>query len=245
MGIPGQSAREEYERRRARDLARWRARRPWRIAALFGVWIGTYVVVIAITDGTLEFQGFGRTSAPLFATLACVRVAADIYRPKSTTEAFRIGAEGEERIGAILERFSRRGWIVLHDLALPAGGNIDHLVITPGGVFTVETKNYSGTVHLEHRRLHVNGRRKEEHLEQAARQAEYVRALLANDERLRNVTVRPIVCYARAKVKIGFRGGGTLRGIGVGTPSYALRMIGKSATGLRFDDLARMRGLLA
>lgn len=56
---------------------------------------------------------------------------------------WRRGAEGEEHVGQVLEGLSADGWHVLHDVSF-GRGNIDHIAIGPGGVFTVETKSHGG-----------------------------------------------------------------------------------------------------
>lgn len=61
--------------------------------------------------------------------------------------AWRIGADGEEAVGAQLEKFARKDprWRVLH--AVPVGelgSDIDHLMIGPAGVFTINTKHHPG-----------------------------------------------------------------------------------------------------
>ncbi|MGW1989633.1 nuclease-related domain-containing protein [Embleya sp. NPDC001921] len=55
------------------------------------------------------------------------------------------GAEGERRTAARLGPLLREGWTVLHDRALPTGrANIDHLVVSPGGVvIVVDSKRWS------------------------------------------------------------------------------------------------------
>ena len=56
--------------------------------------------------------------------------------------AWRIGADGEEAVAAELARLGDR-WRVLH--AVPVGergSDIDHVVVGPGGVFTVNTKHH-------------------------------------------------------------------------------------------------------
>lgn len=59
------------------------------------------------------------------------------------------GAEGEEVVGGILEGLSAEGWHVIHDVSF-GRGNIDHIVVGPGGIFTVETKSRQGKVFVEH-----------------------------------------------------------------------------------------------
>lgn len=58
------------------------------------------------------------------------------------------GAEGEEVVGKILEDLSAEGWHVIHDVSF-GRGNIDHIVIGPGGIFTVETKSRRGKIFLD------------------------------------------------------------------------------------------------
>lgn len=57
------------------------------------------------------------------------------------------GAAGEERVAQRLAKLPQPPWTVLHDLAIGTkGANIDHLVLGPGGVYTINTKNLSGRV---------------------------------------------------------------------------------------------------
>jgi hypothetical protein len=63
----------------------------------------------------------------------------------SDERAWRIGADGEEKVAAKLDKVSRKDprWRSLH--AIPVGqrgSDIDHLVIGPGGVFTVNAKHH-------------------------------------------------------------------------------------------------------
>jgi hypothetical protein len=62
---------------------------------------------------------------------------------KTDERAWRIGADGEETVGARLEKLTGRGWKVLH--AVPVGdrgSDIDHVLIGPGGVYTLNTKHH-------------------------------------------------------------------------------------------------------
>jgi hypothetical protein len=58
------------------------------------------------------------------------------------------GADGEEIVGEILESLVADGWQVIHDVSF-GRGNIDHIVVGPGGLFTVETKSRRGRVLLD------------------------------------------------------------------------------------------------
>jgi hypothetical protein len=57
--------------------------------------------------------------------------------------SWRLGARGEEAIGRRLEKLTARGWHVLHSVPVGTrGADIDHVLIGPGGVFTLNTKNH-------------------------------------------------------------------------------------------------------
>ena len=69
-------------------------------------------------------------------------VAARALGVHTDERAWRIGAAGEEKVAARLDRLSGP-WKVLH--AVPVGtrgSDIDHLVVGPGGVFTVNAKHH-------------------------------------------------------------------------------------------------------
>jgi hypothetical protein len=54
------------------------------------------------------------------------------------------------RTARLLGPLERQGWVVLYDLAVPGcRANVDHLVIGPGGVFVVDSKQYSGRLQLD------------------------------------------------------------------------------------------------
>jgi hypothetical protein len=56
------------------------------------------------------------------------------------------GAEGERKVGAILEDLGP-DWHVLHGVWL-GHGDIDHVLVGPGGTFTIETKANGGHIPL-------------------------------------------------------------------------------------------------
>jgi hypothetical protein len=94
------------------------------------------------------------------------------------------GATGEETVGALLDGLQGLGWRVLHDLSF-GNGNVDHLLIGPGGVFTVETKSHPGPIAV--RSIHGGT------LEQARAEQ---RAL----ERITGEEVEALLVYSRAWV---------------------------------------------
>src|SRR5881397_1164715 len=76
---------------------------------------------------------------------------------RESARRWQWGAGGERRVGRALRPLERRGWLVMHDLMKPRGGNVDHLVAGPGGVFTIETKlKRFGTRELGQARAHAS-----------------------------------------------------------------------------------------
>lgn len=80
---------------------------------------------------------------------------------KTDERAWRVGAQGEESVGARLEKLLEHGWHVLH--AVPVGtrgSDIDHVLIGPGGVYTVNTKNHPGKkIWVSPTQIRVDGHR--------------------------------------------------------------------------------------
>ncbi|MGP4090245.1 nuclease-related domain-containing protein [Streptomyces sp. KR55] len=70
------------------------------------------------------------------------RVVAWLLRRPVEGDSWRKGLAGERRVGAELDRLRRHGWRVLHSIPLPRDVDLDHLLIGPGGVFSVNTKNH-------------------------------------------------------------------------------------------------------
>ena len=93
------------------------------------------------------------------------------------------GATGEEHVGGLLEELGGE-WRVTHD-ASRGRGNVDHILVGPAGVFTVETKSHPGPVRV--RRLH--GRT----LSQAQAQRRAI-------EQVTGVSVEPLIVFSRAWV---------------------------------------------
>ncbi|PXA68281.1 NERD domain protein [Cryobacterium arcticum] len=62
-----------------------------------------------------------------------------------STQAWAIGARGEEVLGQRLDTLSERGVHVLHDRRIPGSkANIDHIAVTAAGVFVIDAKKYQG-----------------------------------------------------------------------------------------------------
>jgi hypothetical protein len=75
-------------------------------------------------------------------------VALSDERPN--TKSWDRGAIGEERLGARLNALAADGLAVLHDRRIPGSkANIDHIAITPGGIWVIDAKRYKGRPELK------------------------------------------------------------------------------------------------
>jgi hypothetical protein len=92
------------------------------------------------------------------------------------------GATGEEQVGSLLDGLEGKGWHAIHDASL-GNGNVDHILIGPAGVFTVETKSHPGPVRVA--RIHGA----------TIAQAQAQQRAIA---RVTGVEVEPLIVYSRA-----------------------------------------------
>lgn len=110
----------------------------------------TLVVLGALAVATAMLgRAFGlhdpRFVASELALLVCMFVISRYVLP--LVERRERGAKGEEQVGGLLEGLLGDGWLVIHDASL-GRGNVDHILIGPAGVFTVETKSHPGPVRV-------------------------------------------------------------------------------------------------
>lgn len=124
-----------------------------------------------------------------------------VFNAPSQERAFRVGAEGEEEVARRLRGLGD-GWHVIH--AVPVGekdSDIDHVVIGPPGVFTLNTKNHSkGKVWVAERAFMVNGQ-KTDYLRNSRHEANRAKRLLSSACGF-PVTVEPVIVVMAADLTI-------------------------------------------
>jgi Nuclease-related domain len=135
---------------------------------------------------TFAGRAFGLRS-PLFIgsellLLFCIFMISRVVLP--LVERHDRGAKGEEHVGGLLDGLTKRGWHVIHDASL-GRGDVDHVAIGPGGIFTVETKSRPSPVYVSR----VHGAT----LRQAQAQCKLM-------ERAIGMSVQPLIVYSRAWV---------------------------------------------
>jgi hypothetical protein len=146
------------------------------------------------------------------------------------------GAAGEEAFGARLIELAGERLVVLHDRRMPAGrGSIDHLAVTPRGVFVIGVKHDSGK--LERRnlgnvirpdvRLYLGERERTTLLHEVEDQAEVVREVLSPAWFL-DSPIRGVLCFTGADWGL-FGSPFNLGNVLVTHPKFLYRMLSKEA----------------
>jgi hypothetical protein len=140
LGTPGRSALAAYRRHRAEELAAWTRTLAWR---------APLVAAAGVTADVLAAQA-GLPHAGLLGLAVAALVGWRLrFRPSEQARTWQRGAAGERRTARLLDRLTRDGFVVFHDLAVPGNtsANVDHLAIGPTGVFVIDSKQWTGSVH--------------------------------------------------------------------------------------------------
>lgn len=162
------------------------------LAALF---FSGYVV------GSTVGAGMGMRAAGAVLVLAGCMLLLGAVTCRTRIEAFFKGAAGEELVARELARLPA-AYHVFHSLdaggglLMWRGGDIDHVVVGPSGVFVIETKNWRGRVTLSDGALLVDGNAPRRPPLAQVRDA--VSALQARLGRsgVHDAAVVPVVCFA-------------------------------------------------
>ncbi|MFD7027934.1 nuclease-related domain-containing protein [Streptomyces sp. NPDC059917] len=123
------------------------------------------------------------------------RLKAKLLRQSSDWDSWYTGLEGERYVGRELERLSPLGWRVLHGIEKGNGGDIDHLLIGPGGVFSVNTKMHRGAkVWVGDSMAKVNGGKPQPYAAASRSEAAFVRRVLGRYCAF-DVPVEPVLVF--------------------------------------------------
>lgn len=135
-------------------------------------------------------------------TLIVLPIALLVYKPlekklDSKIDPYIDGAIGEETVGKFLSELSS-DYYVIHDVQIePGKGNIDHIVVAPSGIYTIETKNYSCRK-VEHRNGHlvIDGKVTDKNiLTQARAEAMVVKDYLRKVSIGKNYFIQPLIVF--------------------------------------------------
>lgn len=122
--------------------------------------------------------------------------------------AFHQGAQGEQAVAESLEKRTADGpAIMLHNRRMPGGrGDIDHIAITPSGVFVIDAKDVAGRVEIQRPwfgqpKLLISGRDRTKYIDGLDRQVAATRhALTAAGHE--EVAVQGVLCFTKADLPL-------------------------------------------
>lgn len=142
------------------------------------------------------------------------------------------GARGEIAVGRELEKLHLEGFHVFHDYKPEGSGNVDHFLIGSGGVFTVETKAWSGEISTDGVDILINGERpRKSPVKQASREATRIRHLLRQSGGI-DARVRPVLCFVGEDLRVY----GRVRGVEVTSLGALRRSIMQLSTEVPDED---------
>ena len=152
--------------------------------------------------------GWMKIQAPLFTFITAILVVLSFWKCKKTVKQVRLinrGLAAEKAVGQFLEQFRAQGYKVLHDIPVKTGEisfNIDHLLIGPKGIFTIETKSWRKPLKgqciivYDGQKVLVNGRAPtRDPIAQVLGQSAWLRDYLASCTALTSIPITPIVVY--------------------------------------------------
>lgn len=127
---------------------------------------------------------------------------ARLFGEHTDERAYRLGAIGEEEVGRRLRRLDEDRWLVLHDIIRNASGtNVDHVVIGPAGVFSLNTKHHpDAKIVVTDKSFRINGRAGN-YLHVARHEAAKVAGILSEEVRS-PVHVRPVIVVMGAELEV-------------------------------------------
>ncbi|MEI6336416.1 MAG: nuclease-related domain-containing protein [Methylococcaceae bacterium] len=114
--------------------------------------------------------------------------------------ALRLGRDGERAVGQTLEALRKKGYRIFHDL-IGDGFNLDHIIVSEHGVFSVETKTYSKPIKGECKIIYdrdclsINGQKPDKKIIiQVLAQKSWLEKQIATITGLK-VSVKPVVVF--------------------------------------------------
>lgn len=148
----GKSAGASTQRKYNELTRSWR-RRNWKLFAVLG--LICVVVGVATFQAAHRWPSQGWTFGMLFGCVFSLFFFARMS-PPGWIENWQVGAWGEESTAKALRVLEDDGWVVMHDLDAAGRGNVDHIVVGPGGVYLLDSKNLFGSVTVDRRGVTVS-----------------------------------------------------------------------------------------
>ena len=121
-------------------------------------------------------------------------------RLERSAQMWERGADGEAATALALDALKAHGWTTFHDVRWPGRqrANIDHIAVGPGGVFVIDSKNWSGDLRVDGHVLYQGSHHREREVAAAAD------AALAVTQLLQGLPATPVLCFVRPESMDGW-----------------------------------------
>lgn len=126
--------------------------------------------------------------------------AVKIFMIFKKVKLLKLGRDGERAVGQFLELMRERGFKIYHDVVCE-NFNIDHVIISKYGVFTIETKTYSkpisgkAKIHYDGKAITINGNEPlTDILSQAKAESSWLKSFF-KESTGKDFNVKPIVVF--------------------------------------------------
>jgi Nuclease-related domain len=139
--------------------------------------------------------GDGAAEQSRLAAERVARLKRRLDEAERTTKPWDAGAEGTTAVAEKLGELVPRGWYVLNDVHWPGRpkASLDHVLVGPGGVVVVDSKNWTGEVRVASGVLWQGRYARTQAVEGALAQCAAVTSVVAPPYRR---LVRPLICMA-------------------------------------------------
>ena len=122
--------------------------------------------------------------------------------------SYKAGIEGEKAVVQALQELDDSHCLINDIMAGRGRGNIDHVLLSPTGIFAIETKNYTGDVRCDGNRWRKKGKRRLYDIPSVSRQAinnaDYLGSLIKRKLNL-DIPVCPVCVFTNPWVELKLR----------------------------------------
>ncbi|MCE5279286.1 MAG: nuclease-related domain-containing protein [Planctomycetaceae bacterium] len=191
----GQSTREKRDKILGEKVDLWVAMFAAALMMIMVAWM--LVLSKSVVQGALSVTGV----AVALIGVCIIKIGRGMREARS----YSLGAKGEVYVSQCLDKLKANGWRLFEDVPNEKG-NVDHVLVGPGGIFTIETKTHSRKdgkkveVTFDGQKVAINGFETDEPIRQAFAEAGFIKNLVGATK----ADVQPVLIYVGAI--INYRG---------------------------------------
>ncbi|MCX6735866.1 MAG: nuclease-related domain-containing protein [Candidatus Parcubacteria bacterium] len=168
---------------------------------IFYLFYITVIVIVIIGEWVRFFWKFEPHPVviSIVGLIVVIYLVNQIFNNLKDVKKLKKGRDGEREVGQYLEEMRSTGALIFHDILGP-NFNIDHVIVSPHGIFTVETKTWSKrakneSIKFDGKHLIVNGYSPDrDPLAQSLAQSQWLKNLL-KESTGKEFIVNPVIVF--------------------------------------------------